>query len=142
MFFGEYQHSIDPKGRVAIPAKFRRGLENGLVVTSGLDSCLLIYSKDEWVNRAQKVLEHPVEQANSRAYHRFMFGSAMDAECDSQGRILISDRLRTYAGLKEKVVLVGLYNRIEVWDEERWKEYKAKLDEKGTEIAEQIASMR
>ena len=141
MFFGEYQHSIDPKGRVAVPAKFRRGLENGLVVTSGLDSCLLIYPKDEWLKRAQKVLEHPIENTSARAYHRFMFGSAMDAECDSQGRILISDRLRSYAGRREKVVMVGLFNRIEVWDEEQWKKYKTQLDKDGTQIAEQISSL-
>lgn len=127
---------------MAIPAKFRRGLEEGLVVTAGLDSCLLIYPKNEWLVRAKKLLEsHPIEREHARAYQRFMFASAMDAECDSQGRIVIGDRLRSYAGIGEQVVIIGLYNRIEIWDEKRWRAYKDDLDKNGTTIAGQIASL-
>lgn len=141
MFFGEYQHSIDPKGRVAIPAKFRRTLENGMIVTRGFDSCLFVYPKEEWLKQAHKISELPIGQANARAFHRFMVGGATDAEYDTQGRVLIGDHLRSYAGLKEKVVIVGLNDRIEIWDETKWHEYRSSIEKNADTIAEQITKL-
>ncbi len=138
MFIGEYQHSIDPKGRIAIPAKFRRDLENGMVVTRGLDSCLFVYPKDEWMKQADKLVKLPLGQANARAFARLMVGGAIDAECDAQGRILLSDHLRSYAGIKEKVVIVGLYDRIEIWDEGKWHDYRSSIEQNSDQIAEEI----
>lgn len=141
MLIGEYQHSVDPKGRVAIPAKFRRGLDAGMVVTRGLDSCLFIEPKEEWLKRAAKTASLPLGNANARAYHRNMIGGAIDQECDSQGRILLSDGLRSYAGIKEKVVIVGLYNRIEIWDETKWHEYRKTIEQNANTIAEDIGQI-
>ncbi|MEK7636379.1 MAG: division/cell wall cluster transcriptional repressor MraZ [Patescibacteria group bacterium] len=138
MFIGEYQHAVDPKGRVAIPAKFRRGLEGGIVVTRGLDACLFVYPKDKWIKQAEKILSLPPWQANSRAFHRLMIGGAMDVECDAQGRILLGDHLRSYASIKEKVVIVGLYDRIEIWDETQWHEYRGTMEKNSDGIAEGI----
>jgi MraZ protein len=141
MYVGEYQHSIDSKGRMAIPAKFRRGLEGGMVVTRGLDSCLFIYPKEEWIKQAAVISKMPMGHANTRAFHRLMIGGANDTECDAQGRILITDHLRSYAGIKEKVVIVGLYDRIEVWDEIKWQEYRATIEKNSEAIAEQVGDL-
>ncbi|MEK7149168.1 MAG: division/cell wall cluster transcriptional repressor MraZ [Patescibacteria group bacterium] len=141
MLIGEYQHSIDGKGRVAIPAKFRRDLEGGVVVTKGLDNCLFVYPKDVWVKQAEKMSGLSANQANSRAYGRFILGGATDSEFDGQGRILISDYLRSYAGIKEKVVIVGLYNRVEIWDEAKWHEYKSHMEKNAEKIAEDLGQM-
>lgn len=141
MFIGEYQHAMDEKGRVAVPAKFRKSLEKGVVVTRGLDYSLYLYPLDEWEKLASKLSQLPINQANSRAFSRHMLGGAVDVEIDSQGRILVPDYLRKHAGIESKAVMVGLYNRIEMWSESRWKEYKEKVEKNTEEIAEQLGSL-
>lgn len=141
MLLGEYKHTMDTKGRVAIPAKFRDKMDGGAIVTRGLDSCLFLFTKKEWQILAEKLTALPLAQANSRAFVRLMLAGAMDVELDSQGRILVPDYLRQYGHLEKQVVVTGLYNRIELWDAERWQEYKQKTESASEEIAEQLGEL-
>ncbi len=141
MFIGEYHHSVDTKGRIAVPVKFRQQLTTGAIVTRGLDHCLFIFSAKDWEVLAQKLIALPLAQANSRAFTRLMLAGAMDVEVDKQGRVLIPDYLRSYAGLRKDVIVAGLYNRVEVWDAESWKQYKAKTESASDEIAEKLGEL-
>ncbi|MBI4252957.1 division/cell wall cluster transcriptional repressor MraZ [Candidatus Uhrbacteria bacterium] len=141
MFIGEYNHSIDEKGRLAVPAKFRAELEDGAVVTRGLDNCLFLYTQQEWNILAPRIAQLPIHQANSRAFSRLMLSGAMDVQVDKQGRIIVPDYLRSYAKLKKKVVIAGLYNRLEVWDEAIWADYKMHTEEESGDIAEQLGEL-
>lgn len=141
MFIGEYNHSIDEKGRLAVPAKFRAELEEGAVVTRGLDNCLFVYTAQEWNNLAQRISQLPISQANTRAFSRLMLAGAMDVQVDKQGRIIVPDYLRSYAKLKKKVVVAGLYNRLEIWDAEYWADYKMHTEEDSGDIAEQLGDL-
>ncbi len=141
MFIGEYTHSIDDKGRVAIPMKFRNELERGAVVTKGLDNCLVMYPLDEWKELAAKLASLPISQANTRAFSRLMLAGAMDVELDKQGRIILPDYLRHYGSIAKKVVIAGLYNRLEIWDEEVWQKYRTATEAASNDIAEQLAEL-
>lgn len=141
MFIGEYQHNIDQKGRMAVPVKFRKQVSGGAVITRGLDACLFVFTKDEWEKLAQKLSVLPLTQSNSRAFARLMFAGAHDVELDSQGRILVPDHLRTYAGLTKKVIVAGVFNRLEIWDSSTWGEYKNKTERDSGEIAEQLMEL-
>ena len=116
MFIGEYAHTIDQKGRVALPSKMRRELGSGAVVTRGIDSCLWVFPKNEWQALALKLSSLPLSDANSRAFSRLMLAGAMEVEFDSQGRALIPGYLREYATLNKNVIIAGLYSRLEIWD--------------------------
>ncbi len=126
---------------MAIPAKFRKTFSGGVVVTKGLDSCLYLYPLDEWGKLAEKLSRLPINQADSRAFSRIMLAGASHAEIDSQGRILIPDYLRAFAGIKGRAVIVGLYNRAEIWDEERWQQYRANIEERSDAIAERLGEL-
>ena len=141
MFIGEFQHNLDIKGRMAIPAKFRRSVSGGAIITRGLDHCLFVFTKKDWEKLAEKLIALPLAQANSRAFVRLMLSGASDAEVDSQGRILIPDYLRSYAGLKKATKVIGVYNRIEVWNESAWQKYKSKTEGSSDEIAEKMADL-
>ncbi len=141
MLLGEYKHNLDTKGRLAIPAKFRGDLSAGAIITRGLDRSLFIFGTGEWENLVKKLMSLPLAQANSRAFVRLMLAGASDVELDAQGRILIPDYLREYAGLKKQAVIAGLYNRIEVWDAEVWKQYKSKTEAASDEIAEKLGEL-
>jgi MraZ protein len=141
MLLGEFKHNLDIKGRMAIPAKFRDKLEAGAIITRGIDNCLFVFANNEWEILAKKLVALPLAQANSRAFARLMLAGATDVEIDSQGRILIPDYLRKYAGLSKSVVVTGLYNRIEVWDEAAWNTYKVKTESSSEEIAEQLGEL-
>lgn len=141
MFIGEYNHTIDEKGRLAVPAKFRAELEDGAVVTKGLDNCLFVYTSNEWNNLAQRISQLPLSQANARAFSRLMLAGAMDVQVDRQGRIVLPDYLRSYAKLKKKAVIAGLYNRLEIWDADIWADYKMHTEDEGGDIAEQLGEL-
>lgn len=141
MFIGEFKHNLDLKGRIAIPVKFRNKLTGGAIITRGLDRCLFIFGNKDWEILAQKLIALPLSQANSRAFSRLMLAGAMDVEIDKQGRILIPDYLREYASLKKEAVFTGLYNRIEIWDSEAWKQYKTKTESQSDEIAEKLSEL-
>jgi len=141
MFIGEYSHNLDDKGRLAIPIKFREDLKGGAVVTKGLDGCLFLYPISEWKILADKLSHLPINQSNTRAFARLMLAGAMDVTLDKQGRIVVPDYLRKYVNLDKKVVINGLYNRLELWDEDRWAEYKKRTEADSGEIAERLGEI-
>ncbi len=141
MFIGEYSHSIDSKKRLAVPVKFRSDLKNKIVVTRGLDKCLFIYPMKVWEELADKLGNLPVGESGTRSFIRLMLAGAVDADVDKQGRILIPDYLKEYAGLQKNVVIAGLYNRLEIWDEKKWNEYKKGAEKNSDEIAEQLGKL-
>ncbi len=141
MFLGEFKHNIDTKGRLAIPAKFRVQLDGGAILTRGLDSCLFLFPKKEWDSLVEKLIRLPLAQAGSRAFVRLMLSGASDVDFDSQGRILIPESLRSYAHLDKKIVVTGLYNRIELWDVDAWDQYKQKTESASEEIAEKLGEL-
>ncbi|MDP3975240.1 MAG: division/cell wall cluster transcriptional repressor MraZ [Candidatus Jorgensenbacteria bacterium] len=141
MLLGEYKHSIDAKGRVALPAKFRTKLKGGAIITRGLDHCLFVFARDEWEKLAAKITALPLAQANSRAFARLMLAGAADVEFDAQGRILVPASLREYAGLSKQAVVAGLVNRLEIWDEGTWKRYKSRTESASDDIAEQLGAL-
>ena len=141
MLLGEYTHSLDDKGRVAVPAKFRAKLGDGAIITRGLDRCLFVFGASEWRSLAEKLVSLPLAQSNSRAFVRLMLAGAVDVRFDNQGRVLIPDYLREYADMKKQVVVAGLYSRIEIWDSERWNKYKKQTEDSSEEIAEQLSEL-
>jgi len=141
MFIGEFQHSIDPKKRLAVPSKFRGEMKSGVVITRGMDKCLFLYPVKVWKNLAEKLGTLPMGEANTRSFVRIMLAGAVDCEIDKQGRILIPDYLKEYASLSRNVVIAGLYNRLEIWDENKWEEYKKKAEKNTDEIAEQLGKL-
>ncbi|BCX16220.1 MAG: transcriptional regulator MraZ [Candidatus Parcubacteria bacterium] len=140
-FLGEYFHNLDQKGRAAIPAKFREKISGGAIITRGLDHCLFVLPKDEWEKLAQKIIAMPLAKSDSRAFARLMLAQASEVEFDNQGRILIPEPLRRYAGLSKKIVVIGVYNRLEIWDENEWTKYKKKTESASEEIAEKLEGL-
>ena len=141
MLLGEYKHNLDSKGRLAVPAKFREKLQSGAILTRGLDNCLFVFAAKEWEVLVGKLMALPIAQANSRAFVRLMLSGAMDVDLDSQGRILVPDYLRKYADIKKQAVVTGLYNRIEIWDDQKWQQYKQKTESASDEIAEKLGEL-
>jgi len=138
MFIGEYSHSIDDKGRLAVPVKFRGALASGAVVTKGLEGCLFLYTNDEWKKLAEKINATPISQANARAFARLMLAGAMDVQPDKQGRIVLPKYLLSYAKIKTNVIVAGLLNRLEIWEAKAWQEYKTKTEKDAENMAEQL----
>ncbi|TSC95619.1 MAG: MraZ protein [Parcubacteria group bacterium Athens0714_26] len=141
MFLGEYQHNLDSKGRMAVPAKFRQQLGAGAIITRGLDRCLFVFTMKEWEVLAQKIISLPLTRSDARAFSRLMLAEATDVEVDKQGRVLIPEYLRNYANLKKEAVVTGLYNRFEIWDAESWKQYKSKTESASEDIAEKLGEL-
>ena len=141
MFIGEYQHNMDAKGRLAVPAKFRILLKGGAVVTRGLDNCLWLYPKTEWIALAEKLAKLPISQAKARAFSRLMLAGAMEVNFDNQGRITLPEYLRKFSGLKRKAIIAGLYDRLEIWDEAAWNKYKLGTEKKSNDIAETLGEL-
>ncbi|MFP4617128.1 MAG: division/cell wall cluster transcriptional repressor MraZ [Candidatus Paceibacterota bacterium] len=138
MLIGEYTHTIDAKKRVALPAKFRKELGKNLVVTQGLDGCLFLYPLSEWKDISKKIADMGMAQADSRGFNRFILSGAVEVEPDSLGRILIPEFLCEFAGLKQKIIFTGVHNRVEIWDEKRWKDYKKQINSKADLMAEKL----
>ena len=141
MFIGEYKHTVDTKGRLSIPSKFSRKLKEGVVITRGLDNCLFLYPKSEWEKLASKLSQLPISQANNRAFTRLMLAGAWDVKLDKQGRVVVPDYLRKYALLDKKTVIAGLYNRLEIWDVNKWNKYKEGTEKSSNEIAEALGEI-
>lgn len=141
MFIGEFHHTLDEKGRIAIPVKFRADLAAGAVVTRGLDRSLFLYPKAGWETLAAKLAALPLGQADTRAFARLMLAGAMDVEVDKSGRVTIPPTLRTYAGVTKNVVVTGLYDRLEIWDERAWTEYASNTERDSNDIAERLGSL-
>lgn len=141
MFMGEYNHSIDSKGRLIIPSKLREDLGESFVITKGLDGCLFIYTEKEWENIENKFREMPLTTKDARKFSRFFFAGAAKMETDKQGRILIPNSLREFALLKKDVVLVGVLDRVEIWDKDNWEHNTLVSYEDMDEIAEHMSNM-
>ena len=141
MFIGEYSHSIDQKGRMAIPSKMRRQLGEGAVVTKGTDNCLFVYPKDEWQKLATKLAALPISDAKARAFSRLMLAGASEVEFDGQGRALLPKYLREFASLNKKAIVAGLYNRLEIWEEGAWEKYKQGAQRDQDKIADHLSQL-
>lgn len=139
MFMGEYNHTVDTKGRLIVPSKFRELLGDEFVVTKGLDGCLFVYPNEEWQNIEEKFRNVPLTTKDARKFSRFFFAGAASCEVDKQGRILIPTVLREFAELQKDVVSVGVLNRIEIWSKERW--IGANTYEDMDEVAEHMAEL-
>jgi len=138
MFMGEYQHSVDDKGRMIVPAKFREALGAAFIVTRGLDNCLFVYPKEEWAVLEQKLKSLPLMKADARAFTRFFFSGATECELDKQGRINIPKNLCEYAKLDKDCVVLGVSNRVEIWSKQVWESYYEQSEESFNEIAEKL----
>lgn len=139
MFIGEYVHTVDDKKRISLPSKFRKGVGKNIVVTRGLDNCLFIYTTAEWKKIAEE-LGSGWTRSDQRGIHRFIYGGAQEVSVDSVGRILIPDYLKRFAGLKNKVVFAGVHNRIEVWNDQKWSQYKQTMEKRAEELSEKLGS--
>ena len=141
MFYGEYQHSLDAKGRMIVPSKFREGLGEKFILTKGLDECLFAYSLEEWSNLEQKLKTLPFTDKDVRAFVRFFFAGATECILDKQGRMLIPNNLREYAKLVKDVVIIGVAERIEIWAKEEWTNYNNDENLSYEDIAEKMAEL-
>jgi len=135
---GEYQHSVDAKGRLIVPSKFREDLGNTFVITRGLDNCLFGYPMDEWRKLEEKLKELPMTKKDARAFARFFFSGATEVEIDKQGRINIPSTLATYAKLEKECVVLGVSSKIEIWAKESWESYFNEAEDSFNEIAENL----
>jgi MraZ protein len=140
MFIGEYLHTLDPKNRISLPAKFRKDLGRAVVMTRGLDHCLFVYPKKEWAREAEIRAVHAGGTAAARGLARLFIAGAMEAEVDAVGRVLIPDHLKSFAGLKSKTVIAGVAGRVEIWDETAWKKYTAEIERDADAFAEVLGN--
>lgn len=138
MFMGEYQHTIDSKGRIIIPARFRDELGEKFVATKGLDNCLFIYPMDEWRKLEEALRKLPFTRRDTRAFVRFFFSGATECECDKQGRVLLPANLRSHAKLEKEAVILGVSSRVEIWSKEEWERYNQEAAVSYEDLAEHL----
>ncbi|MDD5068028.1 MAG: division/cell wall cluster transcriptional repressor MraZ [Candidatus Pacebacteria bacterium] len=138
MLIGEYTHTIDDKNRLSLPVKFRKELGKKVVLTLWLDNCLSVFAPKEWEKISEKLSQSSMLSGDNRSFNRFMFAGATEAEVDSIGRILVPDFLRERSNLQEKVVIIGVENRAEIWNEKTWSEYKKSVEKKADSLAEKL----
>lgn len=138
VFMGEYQHALDSKGRLFIPARLREELGERFIMTRGLDRCLFAYPISEWATLEQKLKELPFTRSETRAFVRFFFAGATECEPDKQGRVLIPPSLRGYAGIEKETAIIGVSNRVEIWSLSEWESYSANVRDNYGELAEKL----
>ena len=141
MLIGEYRHTIDDKKRLSVPSVFRTELKQKIVITRGLDNCLFVYPLPVWKQVAEKLSQLSMGTADSRSFNRFMLSGAVEVELDSMGRILIPDFLKSFANLKVKVVIAGVYDRLEIWDEKRWLENTTRVEKMADSLAQKLGEV-
>ena len=141
MFIGEYEHSVDAKGRVIMPAKLREDMVDKFIITKGLDGCLFGFSQTEWNNFEEKLKTLPLTNKNARDFVRFFLSGAVECEIDKQGRFLIPSNLRTYASLEKEINIIGVGTRVEIWNRESWKNYSSEENISADEIAENMTML-
>jgi len=141
MLIGEFKHTIDDKSRVSLPSKFRKEVGKKVIVTHGLDNCLFLYTLKEWETIAKQLGSLGMGQADTRGFNRYILASAAEVLVDSVGRILIPENLRQAIGIKNKIVFAGLYNRIEIWEEDAWDKYKAQVVKNADQMAEKLGQI-
>jgi MraZ protein len=138
MLIGEYIHTLDEKKRVSLPVKFRKEVGKKIIVTAGLDNCLWVFTLAQWKAISVKLSNFSMLTADNRSFNRYMFGSATEVEVDTIGRILLPEFLVTRANLKSKIAVVGVQDRVEIWNEENWKEYKNVVEKQADQLAEKL----
>ena len=138
MLIGEYEHSLDVKGRLILPAKIREDMGDKFIVTKGLDGCLFGFSQNEWTNFEEKLKTLPLTNKNARDFVRFFLSGATECEIDKQGRFLIAGNLREYANWEKDAIIIGVGTRIEIWNREKWKSYNSDENSGADEIAENM----
>jgi len=138
MFLGQHEHSLDKKGRIIMPSRFREDLGDSFVITFGLDKCLFIYPMEEWRKLANNLQSLPLGRKDARAYKRTLASRALVSHFDQQGRVTISKYLRDYAQIDKNVIIIGVFERIEIWSLEKWSEYAEKTEQSYEDIAERI----
>ncbi len=138
MFIGEYHHTIDEKGRIIIPAKFREELGNNFIITRGIENCLFVYSKENWAKITDKLSSLPFTKKDARTFNRFFMSGATDVELDKQGRVNISKPLIDYASLSKDCVIIGTGDRLEVWSQESWDSFFDSTKDSMSDIAENL----
>ena len=141
MVIGEYIHTLDEKNRLSLPAKFRKEMGKKLIIVPGFDKSLFLFTVAEWQKRSARLAESSMFQSNNRSVARFLFGRAVETDVDASGRILIPDLLKAHAGLKQKIALIGVHNRVELWDEKTWDTYKKQVEQNADALAEQLGAM-
>ena len=141
MLIGEYTHTIDDKNRLSLPAKFRQEMGKKVVLTPGLDNCLFVFTFKEWGKIEGRLTQSSLLQADNRSFNRFMFAGAIEAQVDPIGRILIPDFLRERANLKNRVVIIGVSSRLEIWNEKTWSEYKKVVEKQADSLAEKLGQI-
>ena len=141
MLIGEYRHTLDAKKRMSLPVKFRKEMGKEVVMTHGLDKCIFVYTKKEWAKISEELSRLGVGQADKRGFNRFILGGAIETPVDSLGRILVPDFLKDFANLKEKLAVVGVHNRVEIWDDKRWQDYKGKISSQADALAERLGDL-
>ena len=141
MLIGEYQHTLDSKKRLSLPSKFRKEMGRKVVVTRGLDSCLFLFPERAWSSIAQKLQALPFGQQSARGISRFLLAGATEVEIDAVGRILIPDFLKTFAKLRGRVVLAGVSDRVEIWDDKLWTSYKRRMEHAAPEMAQTLGNL-
>lgn len=141
MLIGEYLHTLDDKKRLSLPSKFRKEVGKSVVVTRGLDSCLFLYPQKAWETIAEKLAQLPVGQADTRGMSRFLLAGAVETEVDTAGRILIPDYLKEFAHLRSRVVLAGVSDRVEIWNEKTWEEYKHRIEHSADQMAQTLGDL-
>ena len=141
MLIGEYEHSLDVKGRLILPAKIREDMGEKFIITKGLDGCLFGFSQTEWANFEEKLKTLPLTNKNARDFVRFFLSGATECEMDKQGRFLIASNLREYASLEKDAVIIGVGTRIEIWNKDKWKAYNSDENISADEIAENMTML-
>ena len=139
MLIGEYTHTVDDKNRVSLPSKFRTEMGKKVIITPGLDQCLFVFTLKEWQKISEKLSNSSMLHSDARSFNRFMFGGAAEVDVDSIGRVLIPDFLKDRANLKSKVVLIGVQNRVEIWNEKSWNDYKKVVEKQADSLAEKLS---
>jgi MraZ protein len=138
---GEFEYSLDVKGRLVMPSKIREDMGEKFIITKGLDGCLFGFSKQEWNNFEEKLKTLPLTNKNARDFVRFFLSGAIECEIDKQGRFLVASNLREYAGLEKEAVITGVGTRIEIWDKDKWKDYNSEENLSADQIAENMANL-
>ena len=141
MLIGEYEHSLDAKGRLIMPAKIREDIGEKFIITKGLDGCLFGFSQNEWTNFEEKLKTLPLTNKNARDFVRFFLSGAIECEIDKQGRFLIASNLREYGALEKEAVIIGVGTRIEIWNKDKWKTYNSEENISADEIAENMTML-
>lgn len=141
MLIGEYNHTLDEKNRMSLPVKFRKEMGKSVVIAPGLDNCLSIFTIKEWQNISEKLSSSSMIASDNRSFSRFMFGQAVITDVDASGRILIPENLKTRSGLTTKVVVIGVQNRAEIWNEKTWNDYKATVERQADALADKLGQI-